>query len=556
MHGLGDCCIASLGEEGSHHYCCLPLDSWSELEDTKLSRAVIEQQQEQGHQQIDWDNVSVHVRTRRSKECQRRWVEHLDPRVARTQGTASTATPEFADFAYCPVNSEIEIGERDTICIPSSCLEGAGENDETGFKLGIEPVAEAAGKWVPFVKDGMVTHVGKVQQVRTWRDMEMCTEFKNRAPMGSAAADDDAAAAAAAAAADEDGGSATETSPHTTNATTVRVEQTDHSCWPVFNEADTFGRVLNFFPPGSKDRGHLKQTCMDNWRAVDSTTLHQNARSTTCKCPSFTKYPYTVQLKIIHLKEVHPPLPLPGYQGEKVTDVVVPFPSAICNYHCAVVSVEGSDIMGFNVHRGKQAGGNQTCMCPFCNVTRSQFQTDNIKGEPGTWQNYDKWFRLYQKIGLKFPAKRANVHRRALFIPKYSSPCPLHLMLGNTNTWRKILKILCQLVDGENVKKATKRMKSLVKKLAKCTKDLEQDQKKLNAAIRELTKCVTKCKTHFNMTTDEIIKLTPEGVEASLGWRDNSFQDEPSKEGSCWTDESIRSSPRCLRCPHNDTIKF
>ena len=76
---------------------------------------------------------------------------------------------------------------------------------------------------------------------------------------------------------------------------------------------------------------------------------------------------------------------------------------------------------------------------------------------------------------------------------------------------------MCQLVDGENVKKATKRMKSLVKKLAKCTKDLEQDQKKLNAAIRELTKCVTKCKTHFNMTTDQIIKLTPEGVEASLG---------------------------------------
>jgi exonuclease VII small subunit len=129
-------------------------------------------------------------------------------------------------------------------------------------------------------------------------------------------------------------------------------------------------------------------------------------------------------------------------------------------------------------------------------------------------------------------------------------------MLGNTNTWRKILKILCQLVDGENVKKATKRMKSLVKKLAKCTKDLEQDQKKLNAAIRELTKCVTKCKTHFNMTTDEIIKLTPEGVEASLGETSNSFQDEPNKEGSCWTGESIRSSPRCLRCPHNDTIKF
>ena len=525
MHGLDDCCIAKFGDEGSHHYSCLPLDSWQLSENLNLTTAVIEQQDEDHHQCIDWDKVSVHVPTRTSKECQQRWVEHLDSRVARTRGT-DTGTLQFADFAYCPVNSKI--GEKDAICIPSSCLEGAGEDDETAFMLGIDAVAESAGKWVPFVKDGMITHFGKVQQVRTWRDMEMCTEFQNRAPMGpaadaveavAAAANTTAAAAnttaaAAAAAADVD---APTTSPSTTNATTTRVEQTDHSCWPVFNEADTFGRVLEYLPRRSKDRANLKQTCMDNWRAIDSTTLLQNSTSTTCKCPSFTKYTYTLQLKIKHLKEVHPPLPLPGYQGEKVTDVAVPFPSAICNYHCAVVSVEGSDIMGFNVHRGKQGGGNQTCMCPFCNVTRSQFQTDNIKGEPGTWQNYDKWFWLYQKIGLKQPGRRANVHKRALFVPKHASPCPLHLMLGNTNTWRKIIKLLCQIVDGENVNKAKKQIVGLLKNLAKCKKSEDNNQKKLNAAVRELTKCVIKCRTHFDMTPEKIIKLTPAAIEETLG---------------------------------------
>jgi hypothetical protein len=282
-------------------------------------------------------------------------------------------------------------------------------------------IAEAAGKWMPIAQAGMVTHLARVESVSTWRDMAMLSGDATR--------------------------------PEQPNNATV---------WLAFNCADAFEGICRFLMPQEKDKSSLERlrvTSIDTWRALDSIQTRKVNASTALPC--FTNYPCTVRLKLTYLKQVHPPLPLPGYDSTQERKIVVPFPTQICTC-CELVSVEGSD-----VHRGKQAGGNQTCMCPFCNVQRKDIQNQNHKGQTGDKEHYLNWYKYYLENGKINPAQRANVHKEAIYIPKHSSPVPLHLMLGLTNMWRKYLKILCQLLDGENHKQMTKEKKRLTSEITK-----------------------------------------------------------------------------------------
>lgn len=335
-------------------------------------------------------------------------------------GTHATFTP----FAYCPHNSVVTptLRKRDCVFVPSNSL----QNCIGGILTSNEEIAAAAGKWMPIAQAGVVTHMAHIESVSTWREMAMLS------------------------------GEPREKQPDTAVV------------WLALNCADAFEVICRFLDVRTEKKNEicdLKMTSIDTWRALDSIQTRK-IKEDRILPTTVTNYPCTVKLKLSHLKEVYPPLPLPGYDSSKERELVVPFPTQICTT-LELLSVEGSDVMGYNLHRGKQTGGNQTCMCPFCNATKKQIQKGKYKGQPGDRLSYDKWYRYFQTHGKVNPAQRANVHKAAIYVPKHSSPVPLHLMLGLTNMWRGHLKTLCQLLDGDSHKQMQKEKKRLTSAITK-----------------------------------------------------------------------------------------
>jgi hypothetical protein len=377
----------------------------------------------------------------------------------------SKQEPSFADFAYCLSDRSARsrnLYNRNVIVVQSDCLEESGCEGHQRFCASNEAVKSSAGKWIPIVQNNMVTHVAKVKKVSTIPELYFDNPAQQASPF-----------------------------------------------WNLFQFSGAFYRIIDnqSLPKMSldkKDLHALRQTCKDMQKATEQVplTMFGGPRWGADQLPSFTTVTYSLHLEMEHLKEIQPPLPLPGSGEDDASpqiEMVVPFPSSICCYECELVSVEGSDIMGYNLHRGKQGGGNQTCMCPFCNATKSMIQKSNCKGSPGNPENFNNWHRLFEEIGLRRPAARNNVIRRALYVPKHSSPVPLHLMLGLTNTWRSVVKIVCQILDGENQKAMLKLKRQLERDLAKLKVELGTAQKQHKQSQQQFTALHTQLYRKYNM---------------------------------------------------------
>jgi hypothetical protein len=299
----------------------------------------------------------------------------------------------------------------------------------SGCSLDALSVTSAAGKWMPINADGKITHLAKIEKVCTWRDMDMFnTEVKRNGNQQSA----------------------------------------NSPCWSVFNQPDLFALVMKWVympvlrwikqkkngtvfrkPESAADCRLLRETCVDMWKGVD----HVQQRCEKSQHPELASLrqhgAYSLQLKVSELQAVYPPMPLPVNDPNQLTQ---PFNSTSCEYVGPVVCVEGSDIMGYNLHHGKQGGGNQTCMCPFCNAKSADIQKGPVHGTPCTRCQCQQWFDIFTKTGLKNDAARANTNNKPLYVPKYSSPVSLHLRLGLVIDLRKMINILCQKLDGSNKK--------------------------------------------------------------------------------------------------------
>ena len=187
-------------------------------------------------------------------------------------------------------------------------------------------------------------------------------------------------------------------------------------CWRVFNQPDLFALVMKWVckpvlrwtkltngtvfwkPEPAADCKLLRETCVDMWKGVDNV----QQRCEESKQPELASLrqhgAYSLQLKVSELRAVYPPMPLPVNDPNQLTQ---PFNSTSCEYVGPVVCVEGSDIMGYNLHRGKQGGGNQTCMCPFCNAKSVDIQKGPVHGTPCTRSQCQQWFDIFTKTGLK-----------------------------------------------------------------------------------------------------------------------------------------------------------
>ena len=145
---------------------------------------------------------------------------------------------------------------------------------------------------------------------------------------------------------------------------------------------------------------------------------------------------YSIYLHTSNVKTIYPPLPAPRSASDSPLQKRVRPVVLEAKIDGPVVCVEGSDMMGLNLHRGMQGSGNMKCMCCHCSAqTLHELNKHECTGgEPRTWENCNKWHQLYAKDEKCDAVQRANTHKAPLYIAPYTCPIPLHLVLAGRST--------------------------------------------------------------------------------------------------------------------------
>jgi hypothetical protein len=300
------------------------------------------------------------------------------------------------DRHYCCLPKHAEIapfiiiggdGEGE-LCIPSRNLEG----DKRGEA--IELVKKSIGKWVPVQTDDVISHFVKLDHATTWRDVTKSQTF----------------------------------------------EHTTKSQLHVWNDHNCYAQITEYLSP--EDQIAMMNTCVDFKRSRECSVMERKPDG----------YCYSIRLHTSDVKSLYPPLVVP--EASAATDKAEYCSRVRLNelehkVDGPVICVEGSDMMGLNLHRGMQGSGNMNCMCFDCNAqTKNNMNTKECIGsEKRTMENCQKWHRMY-KHNHKCPAvERANTHKPPIYICKFVAPVPLHLVLGCVNTHRDWLGVICKEAD-------------------------------------------------------------------------------------------------------------
>ena len=82
-------------------------------------------------------------------------------------------------------------------------------------------------------------------------------------------------------------------------------------------------------------------------------------------------------------------------------------------------------------------------------------------GKPVTKDQCAQWYEVFEQVGMKRPAQRANVVHKSIYVPKHTCPVPLHVMLGIVNDIRGMVNNLLQKIDGHNKKDVASKTKKM-----------------------------------------------------------------------------------------------
>lgn len=460
----------------------------------------------------------------------------------------SFAEPEFACFSFSYEESSKLL--KDRLHIPSSSFVDAGQTSDSGFTFDASQIIAAKGKWVPIRTGDYITHMAKIEAVHNWRDLEMNSntnaernQQNKEAPCWSVFDHPDAFGEIMSFRRREHPAFRPTTKPTSSTSTTTSTPTPTnaHATGPTEPQAgicalctcESCGVYTTDFcarqkpasstvttttatspetatpavapsapniAPGfatltaptttagaptiaaqpflsEKDLSNFKLVSLDCWRAVDcvNITRSKEGKHDLRDCN------YSLQLKIGDLQEIFPPV-----KTAHTSKLLTPFTSSSCTFECYVVVVEASDVMGLNAHRGKQAGGNQTCMCPLCDATRAQIQKGPHMGKTVTKDQCAQWYEVFEQVGMKRPAQRANVVHKSIYVPKHTCPVPLHVMLGIVNDIRGMVNNLLQKIDGHNKKDVASKTKKMDKKLAGIGASIPELRDSLTCKLAEL----------------------------------------------------------------------
>ena len=205
------------------------------------------------------------------------------------------------------------------------------------------------------------------------------------------------------------------------------------------------------------------------------------------------QYPFSIRLHISGIKTIYPPLQTSRLViAETACDKIkrCELPSSVDG---PVVCVEGSDMMGLNLHRGVQ-GGRCTCQCYKCNAkTLDNLNTGiSVGTQERTLENCRGWHKMHEDNPKCNATDCANTHKPPIYICPYTVPVPLHLVLGCTNTLRDYVVEVCTQADIISPSGAAEDIERTIDELENNIEDAEGELCEARAVTKRLRQFLPK----------------------------------------------------------------